>query len=373
MIYTSSERVTRWASVSNCLIRPSVDFNADWMEAELTVRSPVGSTRGIRFGEDESFEFVEENGQIEKASAVYRPIPDLKITPLTAAFVESIKVDLSCECEGEDVDIRYTTDMTDPTLDSPLYSEQLAFTGSLVLKARTFRKGLKEMPADKVTGTLMSRVFRASFTKVIPYEPLDESRTENLQSGVKYSYYEDIWPRLLFGAPMSDRSKSGIVERLFDISSRSNKEKQAFAFRYEGLIKIKKDGIYTIYAPDEFTKYAPIAGYDLMVEFGFKNRYQNDRKLESRPRDPLNWWYPATSRHAFGSWSVYLNKGYHPIRVYYADIRLGGYPEYMQFRYEGVNVPGLIKRYFDGVAPVLEMSGPRMKRRPIPPNMLYHL
>ena len=110
-----------------------------------------------------------------------------------------------------------------------------------------------------------------------------------------------------------------------------------------------------------------------MVEFGFKNRYQNGKRLVSQPGDSLNRWYPATSRHAFGSWSFYLNKGYHPIRVYYADIRPGGYLEYMQFSYDGVNVPGLIKRYFDGEAPVLEMSGPGMKRRPIPADILYHL
>ena len=84
---------------------------------------------------------------------------------------------------------------------------------------------------------------------------------------------------------------------------------------------------------------------------------------------------PATSRHAFGRWSVHLKKGYHPIRVYYAAMRPGGWHggEYMQFSYDGVNVPGLIKRYFDGEGRVLEMSGPGMKRRPIPAGILYHL
>ena len=60
------------------------------------------------------------------------------------------------------------------------------------------------------------------------------------------------------------------------------------------------------------------------------------------------------------------------LRVYYADIRPGGYLEYMQFKYDGVNVPGFIKWYFDGEVPLLAMSGPGMEKQPIPQGMLYH-
>jgi hypothetical protein len=228
------------------------------------------------------------------------------------------------------------------------------------------------MPADKVTGTLMSRVFTASFTRAPPYEPLYAELTKDLESGLSYRYYEDIWPKLLFGAPLVDPSKSGTVQSLFDISPRSGAQGQAFAFRYEGVVKVEKEGTYTIHAPEEFTKYAPIAGYDLMVEIGFKNQYDRGEKRNSQAGDSLNRWYPATSRHAFGTWSVYLKKGYHPFRVYYADIRPGGYLEYMQLKYDGVNVPGLIKWYFDDEVPVLQMSGPAMKKQPIPEGMLYH-
>jgi hypothetical protein len=348
-----------------------IDFRAEGSKAELTVKSAAGTTRGIRFGDHDSYEFEMVKGTSRKVSQVYRPIPDILISPERAAFSELIKVRLSCD-GGEDVDIRYTVDMTDPTLESRLYSGELEFTGSVVLKARAFRKGLTAMPVDKVTGTLMGRVFTASFTKAIPYEPLDESFTHKLEPGLTYSYYEDIWPKLLFGAPLTDHSKSGTVKSLFDISPRSGFEKQVFAFRYEGVFKVEEEGTYTIYGPEEFTKYAPIAGYDLMVELGFQNQYDKGEKRGSQPGDSMNRWYPATSRHAFGSWSVHLKKGYHPIRVHYADIRPGGYLEYMQLKYDGVNVPGLIKWYFDGEAPVLEMSGPGMKRQPIPEGMLYH-
>ena len=93
-----------------------------------------------------------------------------------------------------------------------------------------------------------------------------------------------------------------------------------------------------------------------------------------RPVD-LNYieqWYPGTERHAFGTWTVCLKKGYHPIKVYYADIRPGGYLEYMQFKYDGTNVPGLLKYYFDGKVPQLLISGPGLEKQPIPAERLRH-
>ena len=80
----------------------------------------------------------------------------------------------------------------------------------------------------------------------------------------------------------------------------------------------------------------------------------------------MNKWYPATRRHAFGNWSVALAKGLHPIRGYYADFRPGGSLEYYQFTYPELNVPGLTKTFFDGATPQLEISGPGLKRQPIP-------
>ena len=184
-----------------------IDFRADGPEAELTVTSP-GEIRGIRLSESENFEFVEAGGKARKKSPIYRPIPDLKISPQKTAFEESIVVGLSCEAKA-DVDIRYTTDMTDPTLDSALYTGELEFTGSVVLKARAFRKSLKQMPTDKVTGTLMSRVFRARFTKTIPCEPLDESFTAALETRTQIQ----LLRRYLAQAPFRRASYRDLEDR----------------------------------------------------------------------------------------------------------------------------------------------------------------
>ena len=98
----------------------------------------------------------------------------------------------------------------------------------------------------------------------------------------------------------------------------------------------------------------------------------NGSKAEAGPGSPLRQWYPGTRRHALGNWSIHLKEGYHPIEIYFADIRPGGYLEYMQFEYDGLNVPGLIERYWTGEVPKLEIAGPGLERQPIPAELLYH-
>lgn len=44
----------------------------------------------------------------------------------------------------------------------------------------------------------------------------------------------------------------------------------------------------------------------------------------------------------------------------------------MHFKYNGMNVPGLIARYWDGEVPALEIAGPGLERQAIPTEYLYH-
>jgi len=345
-------------------------FSADGLESTLTVRKAGESTeRGMVLTKDQSYEFTRD-GDGETRVPIYRPIGEISITPNVSAFADEIAVRMSAV--ERDIEIRYSTDGSDPTLQSPVYTNALVLSESTTLKARAFRKGLKSMPVNRAGNTLMSRVYRASYVKDVPRQGLPAELTGELKEGLKYSYYEDEWPRLLFGAPLTEVSKEGTVEALFDTSPRSGGEDQAFAFGYEGYFRAPEDGIYTLYAPEEFYLYNPLAGYDLDVHLGFQTQWHEGVKTTPGPDTPLQQWYPGTRRHALGTWSVHLERGYHPIRVYFADIRPGGYLEYMHFKYDGVNVPGLIPRYWDGEAPVLEIAGPGLERQTIPPEYLYH-
>ena len=348
-----------------------IHFVADGLQSTLTVRNKGDDMeRGLVLTEDDSYEFVRHGGSAEERVPIHRPVGELVISPNVSAFADEITVSIAAPEDG--VDVRYTTDGSDPTLGSPLYSAALTFTESVRLKARAFRKGLQEMPVNRAGNTRMSRVYRARYARESAHEPLPGKLADELKRGLRYSYYEDKWPKLLFGAPLSEVGKTGTVDSMFDTSPGSGKESEAFAFRYEGFFKAPKDGVYTLYAPEEFYKYAPLAGYDLDVHLGYQNKWHQGVKAEVGPHTPLEQWYPGTRRHALGTWSIYLKKGYHPIRIYFADIRPGGYMEYMHYRYDGVNVPGLIGRYWEGDVPELEISGPGIERQSIPQKYLYN-
>jgi hypothetical protein len=327
-------------------------------ESSLSVKDADGVESGIVLGK-ENHEFADRNWWSATRIPVYTPIRDVTISPDRNVFTDSIDVIISCP--DSDVELRYTLDGIDPTINSPLYNGPVKLTGSAMVKARAFRRGMTETPADQTSGTLMSRVYTAVFTC---QEPLvaDKLADDKLKPGLKFSYYQGKWPFLLFGAPTLKPVKTGAAANLFDISADEG-NKGAFGFYYEGFLRVPEDGVYTIHAPDEFMKFRPLAGYDLIVWLGRQVQYSNG---VAKTGGTLNDWYPATRRHAFGNWSVALKKGLHPIRVYYADFRPGAVLEYMQFIFPELNVPGLTKVFFDGKVPSLEISAPGMKRQPIP-------
>ena len=294
---------------------------------------------------------------------IYRPIEPVAIEPGRNAFVDTIDVTMKTPTEG--TEIRYTVDGSDPTLASRLYTGPVTCTDSRMLKARAFRKGLAKMPPPTPTGTEMTGVATAVFTKVELHDP--NTWTKDPKPGLAFEYYEGKWVDLLFGpnrslAPL----KKGAAEGLFDVAAKTDTKDQAFAFVWDGYLDVPADGVYTLYAPAEFTMYRPLAGYDLSVSLGYRNSYNEGKKQSPGGGTPREAWYPATRRHAFGTWSIALRKGLQPIRVYYADLRPGGTLQYQQFEYPGWNVPGLTKIVWDGAAPQLDISGPGLERQAIP-------
>ena len=75
-------------------------------------------------------------------------------------------------------------------------------------------------------------------------------------------------------------------------------------------------------------------------------------------------WYPATSRHALGTWSIALKPGKHRLEVTFGDFR-GDAPA-------RCNKPGYAPWVWAGNVPDLQISGPGIDRRPIPAQWLTH-
>lgn len=157
--------------------------------------------------------------------------PDVNDPPVivaeTAIFVDVL--DVSVKSDRDNVKIRYTTDGSEPSVDSPLVRGPVRLTQSAAVSARVFRDGKP-----------VSGIAQATFTKV---EPQPAVKVERLTNGLSYEYYESDWNRL----PDFDRLtpvKTGTVPN-FQFSPRRRAE--YFAFRYRGFIKVPRDGVYTFY------------------------------------------------------------------------------------------------------------------------------
>jgi hypothetical protein len=70
-------------------------------------------------------------------------------SPAPGTYTGSVTVTISCATSG--ATIRYTTNGTDPTSSSSVYSSPLTFTTTTTLKARAFKSGMT--PSDVATGT----------------------------------------------------------------------------------------------------------------------------------------------------------------------------------------------------------------------------
>lgn len=341
-------------------------------ESLLVVHEANGGTKGIVLGCQKikyksakqagpDFEFASLKTSGFKTQSIYRPIEPVEFLPGIDAFVDRLDVSMKTPTKG--TEIRYTVDGSDPTLDSKLYTGPVTFTDTVMVKARAFRKGLRQMPPLTQTGTEMTRVCTAVFNKISYREPL--APPANLKPGLNYSYYEAKWPLLLFGPnPALVPLRKGNVTGLFDLSPRQDSRNKAFAIAYSGYLNAPSDGVYTLYAPQELIRYRPLAGYDLKVELG--DSLQGKGGPKANRKENLQEWYPATRRHAFGTWSVALKKGLHPLRVYYADIRPGAILQYNRVEYPGWNIPKLTKIVWDGQTPNLEIAGPELDKQPIP-------
>ena len=152
--------------------------------------------------------------------------PDVAIAPTISAvapiFVDTLDVTVASAQEG--VELRYTTNATNPHPDSPLVSGPIRLTASAEVAARAFRAGKPVSP-----------IARASFAKVIPQRAVVVDKTE---PGLRYEYFEGIFEKTTdFTTPV----KRGVV-RTFDLSPRARDSR--FGFRYAGFLKVQKRGVY---------------------------------------------------------------------------------------------------------------------------------
>ncbi|MBI9017564.1 MAG: chitobiase/beta-hexosaminidase C-terminal domain-containing protein [Phycisphaerae bacterium] len=123
--------------------------------------------------------------------------------------------------------IRYTTDGSEPTASSTVYTGAFTIDRTVTVKAKTFW-------ANGRISSVSSRTYKK--VKLAP-----ASNVSNLKPGLKYSYFTgsfDTLAKLAAAKPVSE----GITEKI-DISPR--KSDSNYGISFQGYVKVPADGIYT--------------------------------------------------------------------------------------------------------------------------------
>lgn len=328
----------------------------------LLVTESDGVLRGIALGTDKTitlrgkpyatfaadFEYLIDAAGRFSSKPIHRAIGSVGISPVQNVFTDSLQVSLSlATSDTADIEIRYTLDGSDPTLQSRMFTVPFTITQDTLVKARPFRKGLTETPFN-VPGELAGATVAAMFRKQAPKPAVEVAA---LSPGLAYEYYEGAWPILFsnIGVPGALEPKDrGTVNRLLDPDDVATirKTEKAYAIRYSGLMKAVQAGVYSFHAPQHLLTPTMDAGFDLRVWI------DGDE------------WYPSPTLHSQNIWHVPLEPGLHRLEVAYVDYRWKTFKDeyWMSWKPD---------QMWQGI-PVLQVSGPGMNRQALPAVMLYH-
>lgn len=170
--YTTSVTVSLTCETEGATIYYNIEPN----DAAIEYTTPLTFTETTTI-----HAYAEKNGIRSAVVTAIYTITDMEtvatptITPNGGEFEESVEVTLACETA--DAAIRYTTDGTDPTEESTLYTEALTFTETTTVKAIAVKTGMNN-----------SAIAEATFRKLEPAVPVDYTRItslDQLQDGDK--------------------------------------------------------------------------------------------------------------------------------------------------------------------------------------------
>ncbi len=206
----------------------------------------------------------------------------LSFTPMDI-FLDHHEVTL--EHPYQNLRLRYTTDGSEPTAQSALYTSPIPMTQTTIVKARFFDA------ADQGQSEGMEKVYR----KVQPYAPAKVQKTQ-LENGLRYRYYEGEFSTQIPDFDTLTVMKTGITDH-FNMEELSMR-KDHYALQFEGYLEVPEEGIYTLYTRSDDGSRLYIHD-ELIVD--------NDGSHSARTR--------------YGN--VALEAGLHPIRIAYFEDFLG--------------------------------------------------
>lgn len=153
---------------------------------------------------------------------------DIVAAPYTEAqgFLFDGSLDVKIEVNTEGAEIRYTMDGSEPTADSPLYTQPLTVTESCVVKAKAFKEGLAP-----------SRTMVLETVKAVNIPATNRKPSVN---GVNFKYYEGT----MFRTSMIEDGK--LVEKgtMAEPSIKDARLSDHFGYIFEGYVDVPESGIW---------------------------------------------------------------------------------------------------------------------------------
>ena len=296
----------------------------------------------------QDFAFTLVNGQLQTTENIHRPIEPVTFSPAESVFVERVSVTM--QSRTPDVEIRYTLDGSEPTLQSTLYQGPITIDADAYIRARAFRPGIDKIPFS-TSGTFVTAISDARYRReaLQPANPLRSP--QGTEPGLNWELVDGASHFSLLShlhlPEVLPAAASGTTRQLLDVSMRRGDG--PFGVRYEGFLDIPSDGVWTFHAPPEYVGAECEPGYDLRLWIDGQE------------------WDLGQRFHGRGLWSVALEQGLHEFRLTYADVRHRDRTVPRSGLWRGYPTPWVL---WQGESPVIEISGPKFEKRPIPADWL---
>ncbi|MFZ1290758.1 MAG: family 78 glycoside hydrolase catalytic domain, partial [Melioribacteraceae bacterium] len=262
-------------------------------ESVLESNKLANESEGVKFigWEDNSaiFEiesgsyFFTSNGVKKKVTKTYTSSAVISPRDSTAFFGD--KIITAITCRDKNALIHYTLDGTDPNVNSPIYNKPFEISKNTIVKAQAYLEG-----------------YNPSIKSTVVYNFIDPDK-----NGIEWKLFQGEFKKL----PNFEELKISEKGTVYQFGLANLKiPKYNFAIQFNSFIKIDKDGEYDFYTSSN----------------DGSNLYINDNLVVDNDGE-----------HALkqGSGNIYLNKGFHKIRVEY--FQTGG-SKGLQVMYSSKNI-----------------------------------
>jgi len=162
------------------------------------------------------------------------------------------QADIELVSDDAKAQIHYTLDGSVPTKNSPIYKGAITIKDNATIKARSFwPDGEKSIVVSKSVKKTQPAKAAAGLSEV--KEP-----------GIKFDYFQGRWEKLPDFSKLQP-AKSGIAQTM-DLGAVN--EKENYALRFTGFIKIAKQGVYSFYCDSDDGTKLSVAGKEVVVNDG---------------------------------------------------------------------------------------------------------